>query len=80
MDTKQYPVTRTEAEWRKLLTPEQFHMSDANSDQRANLQRTRDAFLRFRDGCPDNACIAETYRGRMREIRDIMLGTWRPGR
>ena len=43
-------------------------------------QRTRDAFLRFRDGCPDNACIAETYRGRMREIRDIMLGTWRPGR
>jgi hypothetical protein len=55
-------------------------MSDANSDQRANLQRTRDAFLRFRDGCPDNACIAETYRGRMREIRDIMLGTWRPGR
>jgi hypothetical protein len=55
-------------------------MSDANADQRANLQRTRDAFLRFRDGCPDNACIAETYRGRMREIRDIMLGTWRPGR
>jgi hypothetical protein len=23
MPTKQYPVTRTEAEWRKLLTPEQ---------------------------------------------------------
>ena len=22
MDTKQYPVTKTEAEWRKLLTPE----------------------------------------------------------
>lgn len=55
-------------------------MSDANAEQRANLQRTRDSFLRFRDGCPDNACIAETYRGRMREIRDIMLGTWRPGR
>jgi uncharacterized protein YecT (DUF1311 family) len=52
-------------------------MSDANAEQRANLQRTRDAFLGYRDRCPNNACIAETYRGRMREIRDIMLGTWR---
>ena len=24
MSTKHYPVTRTEAEWRKLLTPEQY--------------------------------------------------------
>ena len=24
MDTSTYPVTRTEAEWRKRLTPEQF--------------------------------------------------------
>ena len=55
-------------------------MSDADAEQRANLQRTRDAFLRYRDGCPNNACIAETYRGRIREIRDIMLGTWRPRR
>ncbi len=23
---KTYPVTRTEAEWRRLLTPEQFHL------------------------------------------------------
>ena len=53
-------------------------MSDANADQRANLQRTRDAFLGYRDRCTNNACIAETYRGRVREIRDIMLGTWRP--
>ena len=55
-------------------------MSDADAEQRANLQRTRDAFLAYRDRCPNNACIAETYRGRMREIRDIMLGTWRPRR
>ena len=55
-------------------------MSDANAEQRSNLQRTRDAFLGYRDRCPNNACIAETYRGRMREIRDIMLGTWRPRR
>ena len=26
MDTKQFPVTRTEAEWRKLLTPEQYEI------------------------------------------------------
>jgi peptide-methionine (R)-S-oxide reductase len=25
-DTKQYPVTHTEAEWKKLLTPEQFRI------------------------------------------------------
>lgn len=55
-------------------------MADANAEQRAALQRTRDSFLRYRDQCPDNSCIAETYRGRMREIRDIMLGTWRPRR
>ena len=55
-------------------------MADANAEQRAVLQRTRDSFLRYRDQCPDNSCIAETYRGRMREIRDIMLGTWRPRR
>ncbi len=55
-------------------------MSDANAEQRANLQRSRNSFLRYRDSCTDNACIAETYRGRMREIRDIMLGTWRPRR
>ena len=26
MDVKTYPVTYTEAEWRKRLTPEQFHI------------------------------------------------------
>ena len=54
-------------------------LSVAGPRQRAQLTATRTAFLRFRDRCPGNACIAETYRGRMREIRDIMAGTWRPG-
>jgi peptide-methionine (R)-S-oxide reductase len=26
MQTKQYAVNHTDAEWRKLLTPEQFHI------------------------------------------------------
>ncbi len=52
----------------------------ADPRQRATLTATRDSFLRFRDRCPSNACIAEAYRGRMREIRDIMSGNWRPGR
>ena len=49
-------------------------------EQRALLSRTRGDFLRHRDSCPSDACIAETYRGRMREIADIMAGRWNPGR
>ena len=55
-------------------------LSDASAGQRTNLLRTRDSFLRYRDNCPSNDCIAETYRGRMREIRDIMTGNWQPQR
>ena len=51
-------------------------LSQADSRQRSLLQRTRSDFLRYRDNCPSNSCIAETYRGRMREIRDIMSGRW----
>ena len=52
----------------------------AGPRQRAILASTRDSFLRYRDQCPSDACIAETYRGRIREIRDIMAGRWRPER
>jgi len=55
-------------------------LARANPRQRATLTATRDSFLRFRDRCPNDACIAETYRGRMREIRDIMSGAWQPRR
>ena len=34
-DTKQYPVTHTEAEWKKLLTPEQFHIMREHGTERA---------------------------------------------
>jgi uncharacterized protein len=44
------------------------------------LDQTRDRFLRFRDNCRTNSCIADAYRGRIREIRDIMSGSWQPPR
>ncbi len=50
---------------------------DANPQTRAELQRSRDRFLGYRDQCPSSACIAQTYRGRMREIRDIADGSIR---
>jgi len=34
MDTRIYPVTRTETEWRERLTPEQFHIMRAHGTER----------------------------------------------
>ncbi len=53
-------------------------MSQADPAQRALLQRTRSTFLSYRDRCASDACIADSYNGRMREISDIMAGRWRP--
>lgn len=36
------------------------------------LRRTRDRFLAYRERCPTDACIADAYRGRIREITDIV--------
>jgi peptide-methionine (R)-S-oxide reductase len=32
--TKQYPVTHSEAEWRKILTPEQYHIMREHGTER----------------------------------------------
>jgi uncharacterized protein YecT (DUF1311 family) len=65
---------------RRMASQFRSAMADASPQQRAILNRTRDAFLRYRDQCPSNSCIAETYQGRMREIRDIMRGGLQPRR
>ena len=51
-------------------------MSRADSGERALLQRTRSRFLAYRDSCRSDSCIADAYRGRIREIQDIMAGRW----
>jgi uncharacterized protein len=54
--------------------------AQADPEQRRLLEQTRSRFLRYRDHCPTRACIGDTYTGRMREIRDIMAGTWQAPR
>jgi uncharacterized protein YecT (DUF1311 family) len=56
----------------------QFYSAMRRGDarQRALLTSTRGGFLAFRDRCRSDACVADTYRGRMREISDIMSGQW----
>jgi hypothetical protein len=51
----------------------QFYSALSNSDAstRAELRRTRDRFLAYRDRCPNEDCIAAAYRDRMDEIADI---------
>jgi len=65
---------------RRMAVQFRSALAGASAQQRALLNQTRDSFLRYRDQCPSNACVAETYQGRMREIRDIMRGTWQPRR
>ena len=60
----------------------QYNSAAANGgpDVRRLLVQTRDRFLGFRDRCGTDACIANAYRGRMREIDDIAAGRWRGDR
>jgi uncharacterized protein len=53
-------------------------LNRADPQQRRLLQSTRSGFLAFRDRCRSDSCVADTYRGRIREISDIMGGRWNP--
>ena len=52
----------------------QYHSAyvAATPRERDMLRSTAHRFYGFRDNCPDARCIANGYRGRMREIDDIM--------
>ena len=54
--------------------------SVASPEQRAILRSTAHRFYDYRDRCSSNACIGDAYTGRLREIRDIMAGTWQSPR
>lgn len=49
----------------------------ADPEARALLERTRSRFLGYRDRCRSDDCVADAYRGRISEIRDIADGRWR---
>lgn len=55
-------------------------VSGADARQRELLRTTRSRFLSYRDACRSDACIADAYRGRIAEIRDIMANRWNPPR
>lgn len=46
----------------------------ARPGPRVMLERSRNRFLRFRDSCASDACVAQAYRSRMNEISDILSG------
>jgi hypothetical protein len=55
-------------------------VGSASAGQREQLRRSRSRFLAYRDRCGSDACIADAYRGRIAEIRDIMADRWSPPR
>jgi hypothetical protein len=49
-------------------------LDQGGSGTRNALRKSRDRFLAYRDRCRDSACVAQAYRDRMDEIRDIAAG------
>jgi uncharacterized protein YecT (DUF1311 family) len=52
-------------------------IANADAKKRRLLTATRDQFLRHRDRCASDDCIAQSYHGRMRQISDIQDGRFR---
>ncbi len=49
-------------------------LSRADGQVRAELRRSRDRFLAYRERCPDESCVEQAYLDRMDEIDDIAGG------
>ena len=65
MDTKTYPVTHTEAEWRKLLSPEQFHIMREHGTERAGSCALN---YEKRAGTFDPASFHDRYQDALRAL------------
>lgn len=51
-------------------------LDNADARTRADLRRSRDRFLAYRERCSNDGCIAQAYRDRMDEIADIAEGNY----
>src|SRR5690348_16184730 len=62
-DTKQYPVSHTEAEWRKILSPEQYHIMREHGTERPGscaLNYEKRAGTFFCAGCGQKLFASKT--------------------
>jgi clan AA aspartic protease (TIGR02281 family) len=50
--------------------------ANASPAQQQSLRETSDRFNSDRNRCSDDRCVRDAYAGRIREIRDIMDGSW----
>ncbi len=63
METRHYPVTRTDAEWRKILTPEQYYVMRGHGTERPGssaLNREKREGLFLCAGCAHPLFNSET--------------------
>ena len=63
METKQFPVTRTDEEWRRLLTPEQYqvmrrHGTEAPGSCALNYEKRHGTFVCV--GCGQTLFVSKT--------------------
>ena len=78
MDTHSYPVTHTDAEWRKLLTPEQYHIMREHVADDPGAGAQRDAI----SGIPVRGAHRTDHVGLIAFQPDVerVAGNTEPGR
>ncbi len=63
LDTKHYPVTHTESEWRDILTPEQYHIMREHGTERPGscaLNYEKRAGTFYCAGCDQKLFVSKT--------------------